>query len=352
MSKGRLEAFSDGVVAILITIMVLELKVPHGADGESLRPRLWRVPDRRIEDKLHPLEAVSKPLLSSSEFPRANESGGQVMKSLEVFAEFLVADLQAPVLAEPRERSLDHVAEATQPAAVLLVLSSQEADDATLQGGRDVGGRTIGTITLKAIWSMARASSRPLDFGNVVQQFDGRDAIVHVGRRGANDQWDAVGIRDHMPLAALFSSVCRVGAGVGPPKTARTEALSMTARDQSICPNRPRASRSFWWTVAQTPFKVHSRKRRQHVTPSPQPNSGGSMFQGIPVFNTKMIPARQARSATRGLPPSGLGWCTGRSGSISDQSSSGTNDIAMESPSRFHGSYRHSGAVTGFETAS
>ncbi|MDT4955092.1 MAG: potassium channel family protein [Acidobacteriota bacterium] len=38
MNKGRLEAFSDGVVAILITIMVLELKIPHGADWESLRP--------------------------------------------------------------------------------------------------------------------------------------------------------------------------------------------------------------------------------------------------------------------------------------------------------------------------
>ncbi len=40
MRKGRLEAFSDGVIAILITIMVLELKIPHGADWESLRPLL------------------------------------------------------------------------------------------------------------------------------------------------------------------------------------------------------------------------------------------------------------------------------------------------------------------------
>jgi len=40
MSKGRLEAFSDGVVAIIITIMVLELKVPHGIELTALKPLL------------------------------------------------------------------------------------------------------------------------------------------------------------------------------------------------------------------------------------------------------------------------------------------------------------------------
>ncbi len=40
MSKGRMEAFSDGVFAIVITIMVLELKTPRDADLQSLRPLL------------------------------------------------------------------------------------------------------------------------------------------------------------------------------------------------------------------------------------------------------------------------------------------------------------------------
>jgi uncharacterized membrane protein len=42
MTKTRLEAFSDGVIAILITIMVLELRIPHGDDLSALSP-LWPV---------------------------------------------------------------------------------------------------------------------------------------------------------------------------------------------------------------------------------------------------------------------------------------------------------------------
>jgi uncharacterized membrane protein len=40
MGKGRLEAFSDGVLAVIITIMVLEMKVPHGANLAALAPVL------------------------------------------------------------------------------------------------------------------------------------------------------------------------------------------------------------------------------------------------------------------------------------------------------------------------
>jgi len=40
MEKNRLEAFSDGMLAIIITIMVLELKVPEGSDFSALKPKL------------------------------------------------------------------------------------------------------------------------------------------------------------------------------------------------------------------------------------------------------------------------------------------------------------------------
>ena len=38
MNKARLEAFSDGVIAVIITVMVLEMKVPHDADPQALVP--------------------------------------------------------------------------------------------------------------------------------------------------------------------------------------------------------------------------------------------------------------------------------------------------------------------------
>jgi uncharacterized membrane protein len=38
MTKGRMEAFSDGVFAVIITIMVLEMRAPHGADLDALHP--------------------------------------------------------------------------------------------------------------------------------------------------------------------------------------------------------------------------------------------------------------------------------------------------------------------------
>jgi uncharacterized membrane protein len=42
MGKGRLEAFSDGVIAVIITILVLEMKIPHGDSLETLLP-VWPV---------------------------------------------------------------------------------------------------------------------------------------------------------------------------------------------------------------------------------------------------------------------------------------------------------------------
>jgi hypothetical protein len=68
---------------------------------------------------------------------------------------------------------------------------------------------------------------------------------------------------------------------------------------------------------------------RQQLIPEPQPISFGSISQGMPLFSTKMMPVRAARSSMRGLPPSGLGSSGGNSGSTISQSSSLTNSLAI-----------------------
>lgn len=49
MGKGRLEAFSDGVIAIIITIMVLEMKVPHGSSFRFFKTDITRFSQLYIE---------------------------------------------------------------------------------------------------------------------------------------------------------------------------------------------------------------------------------------------------------------------------------------------------------------
>ena len=63
MEKNRLEAFSDGVLAIIITVMVLELKVPQGSDLARVEAVAAGLFDLRVELHLswHLLEQPSSP---------------------------------------------------------------------------------------------------------------------------------------------------------------------------------------------------------------------------------------------------------------------------------------------------
>jgi hypothetical protein len=156
--------------------------------------------------------------------------------------------------------------------------------------------------------------------------------VVYVGPARHHRQRDAPSVRNKVALRARFSLIRWILAGFLAPLFAGMEAESKEARSQSIRSASPRRSKRTLCSLSHTPASCHSRKRRQHVTPEPQPISLGSISQGMPLFKTKMMPASAERLSTRGLPPFGLGASSGNNGSIVFHSSSDTSSLAMSLP--------------------
>jgi hypothetical protein len=233
---------------------------------------------------------------------------------------------------EPFKARFDDVAEFPQSAAVLGVATRNQWPDATLsQRLANLGLRIVRAVAEQFIRAFARSAARLFDRWNFIDQGNGHLRIMAVCARVRNGQRRPLTVDYQMALRAILASIRRIGASFRPPKSARTEQLSMADVDQSIWSANPSSSRRSFHTCFQTPAKCQSRSRRQHVMPHPQPNSGGRYSHGQPVLNTKRMPVNAARSGTRGRPPLGLGGSGGSNGLIRSQSASGNSGLAMMS---------------------
>ena len=157
-------------------------------------------------------------------------------------------------------------------------------------------------------------------------------ALVDVGGRVDHRERDALALYHEVAFCARFAPIGRVRTGFGAPRGAGTLDASSDALRQSICSASPRRSSRVWCRRLHTPASSHSSRRLQQVIPLPQPISWGSISHGMPLFSTKIMPVRAARSSMRGRPPSGLGGSGGKSGSTTSQSSSVTSSLAMSLP--------------------
>jgi hypothetical protein len=152
--------------------------------------------------------------------------------------------------------------------------------------------------------------------------------VVGVRGREADGQRDPVAVDDQMALRARrWVPIIRGDTGL----FAGTMAESRLARLRSSWSASTSRSSSLACSRRRMPAACQATRRRQQVTPPPQPSSAGGIVQGMPLRRTKMIPARHARSGTRGRPPLGLGRCRGKSGSAASQSSSETSGLLMPS---------------------
>jgi len=147
-----------------------------------------------------------------------------------------VAHAQSPELIEPRERPLHDPAPSAQATPMFRFASRKRRDDASVTQTLPDRLGIITTVAQHAVRSMARASVLSLQGRDRINQRERLLRVVAVGSGELDGQRDAASVANHMALAAELRSVGRVGTCLKPPKTARTELPSKTARDQSICP--------------------------------------------------------------------------------------------------------------------
>jgi hypothetical protein len=156
--------------------------------------------------------------------------------------------------------------------------------------------------------------------------------VVTIRPGQSHGQRDAVRVGHQMVFRAFFAAIRGIGACFRPPKTARTEAESTTAREKSIWSARRNWLSKTRWMLSHTPAFCQSRRRRQQVMPEPQPISWGRSSHAIPVLSTKRMPVRTARS-DKGLRPGYRNrlFCLGSNGSMMCHSSSSSICFAMSS---------------------
>jgi hypothetical protein len=197
-----------------------------------------------------------------------------------------------------------------------------------------MGSRVIGAVTLHALRTPTRTPASATQCRYSADQGQQLRHIMGIGRREYRCERDAPGIRNEVVLAACFAPVSRVGACFFPPCMARTEELSTRVRDHSICPAACKWVSSAWCSCVHTPARCHATRRRQQLTPDPQPISRGKAAQGMPVRSTNKIPVRACRWVM-GLRP---GWMRrlrftlGSSGSTTSHSLSSTIGFDMNIP--------------------
>jgi hypothetical protein len=254
----------------------------------------------------------------------------------------LIAHPQAAELMEPGERAFHDPAVDPQTTPVGGTPFSQHRFNPASPQGLTMGLRIIPAVTLHAVRFAAGTTDLAAHGGNRRHQREELGDIVAIGAGERSGQGEPVRVGDYMMFTARFAPIGRVGAGLGPPKTARTEALSTTARDQSSWSAACNLARSTACSFCHTPARCHCANRRQHVIPEPQPISWGNNSQGIPLRSTNRMPVKAWRLSP-GLRPGkrkrrGLGG--GKSGAISFHRASSSRGVAMCILHGLHMDYR------------
>jgi hypothetical protein len=166
----------------------------------------------------------------------------------------LVAHAQSPELVQPSEGPFDDPAPSPQSAAMFGIALRKKRDDVSVTQTLPDRLRVITTVAQYAIRTMPWASPLSLQSWDGINQWEGLSRVIAIGPRELNRQRNSASIANQMALAAAqLGPVGGIRSRLQPPKTARIELPSTTARDQSISPQRESQSSNEKWISCQLP---------------------------------------------------------------------------------------------------
>ncbi len=207
-----------------------------------------------------------------------------------------VSQIESTKSVEPGERALDDPAGSTQSAAVGAAALGQLTGDPAPREFVAMRLRVVPAIPLHQARPPQRPTRASAQRRDAIDERQQLRHVVPVRRREARDNRNPVGVGKNMMFRPGLTAIGRVRSSFFPPRNARREALSTTARARSSWPRRRNSVSSTRWSRFHTPARCHRTSRRQHVLPDPQPISFGNIFQGIPLRSTHRIPVSTARS--------------------------------------------------------
>ena len=213
-----------------------------------------------------------------------------------------VTHVETATSVQPGQRALHDPARASQAAAVWRPALGELSIDAALMQLVAMRLRIVSAVTLDESGFAPGAPGTAAQRWNGVNQRQQLGNVVSVGAREQGGQRDPACLGENVMLRPRLTAIGWVRSSFFPPRSARMEALSTTARAKSNWPRWRNSLSSTVWSRRQTPARCQRTSRRQHVLPEPQPISFGSICQGIPLRKTKRMPVNAARSGTRGRP--------------------------------------------------
>ena len=207
-----------------------------------------------------------------------------------------VPQIESAKAMQPRQRALDDPPSAAESAAMRAAAFRQLAGDPASFECIPMRLRVIASIALHESWFPQRPTRTAAQRRNAIDERQQLGHVVPVRRREARDDRNPVRVGKNMMFRPGLTAIGRVRSSLFPPRSARSEALSTTARARSSRPRRRNSVSKTQWSRFQTPARCHRTRRRQHVLPDPHPISLGSIFQGMPLRSTNRIPVNTARS--------------------------------------------------------